>query len=160
MFSIQKVLKKIGQDIQGFATRFLNIENQIQTILSRLGVDYIVEQGTSGIWTYEKRNSGKLICKARQRFNMSMTYGIASYLQTTTGVYEVALPTVLVGAPTNISSSARQPNNPADAALVSAQIQNNKFRISCISWGIAGTRLIEVDLLVEGLWKAIEQVGG
>ena len=42
------------------------LENKVNYCLSelsqRLGVDWIVEQGTSGIWTYEKWNSGKAVC--------------------------------------------------------------------------------------------------
>lgn len=35
----------------------------VEGILANLGIaDYIVERGTSGIWTYEKWNSGKAVC--------------------------------------------------------------------------------------------------
>lgn len=39
---------------------FTNIINKIQQIAEKLGLiaDYVVEQGTDGIWTYRKWNSG------------------------------------------------------------------------------------------------------
>lgn len=44
------------------------LENKVNYCLSelsqRLGVDWIVEQGTSGIWTYRKWNSGIAECWA------------------------------------------------------------------------------------------------
>lgn len=36
--------------------------NPINSALEEMGVDYIVERGTSGIWTYEKWASGKAVC--------------------------------------------------------------------------------------------------
>lgn len=41
----------------------------IQDILSKLGVDYIVEQGTTGIWTYRKWASGIVECWGAQSYN-------------------------------------------------------------------------------------------
>ena len=40
------------------------LANFLKSMALKLGLiaDYIVEQGTSGIWTYEKWNSGKAVC--------------------------------------------------------------------------------------------------
>lgn len=40
------------------------LANFLKSMAYKLGLiaDYIVEQGTSGIWTYEKWNSGKAVC--------------------------------------------------------------------------------------------------
>lgn len=40
----------------------LSIKKTLEKILDALKVDYIVEQGTSGIWTYRKWNSGIAEC--------------------------------------------------------------------------------------------------
>ena len=40
----------------------LNIKKTLTKILDALKVDYVVEQGTSGIWTYRKWNSGIAEC--------------------------------------------------------------------------------------------------
>ena len=44
------------------------IINKIQQIAEKLGLiaDYVIEQGTSGIWTYEKWNSGILKCYGKE----------------------------------------------------------------------------------------------
>ena len=41
---------------------FLDLKKQINKLLEAVSVDYIVEQGTSGIWTYRKWNSGIAEC--------------------------------------------------------------------------------------------------
>lgn len=45
------------------------ITNLMKNILYKLGLiaDYVVETGTSGIWTYEKWESGKAVCWGRQQ---------------------------------------------------------------------------------------------
>ena len=40
----------------------LNVKKTLTKIMDALKVDYIVEQGTSGIWTYRKWNSGISEC--------------------------------------------------------------------------------------------------
>lgn len=46
--------------------------NTVEGILANLGIaDYVVEQGTSGIWTYEKWNSGKIKMKGRTTTTLS-----------------------------------------------------------------------------------------
>lgn len=39
-----------------------NLDNQINNLEENLSVDYIVEQGTEGIWAYRKWNSGIAEC--------------------------------------------------------------------------------------------------
>lgn len=39
-----------------------NVENKVQVLQDASPMDYIVEQGTSGIWTYRKWNSGVAEC--------------------------------------------------------------------------------------------------
>ena len=45
------------------------VTNLMKNILYKLGLiaDYVVEQGTSGIWTYEKWASGKAVCFGKNR---------------------------------------------------------------------------------------------
>lgn len=40
----------------------LNVKKTLTKILDALKADYVVEQGTSGIWTYRKWNSGVAEC--------------------------------------------------------------------------------------------------
>ena len=41
---------------------FLDLKKQINKLLEAVKVDYVVEEGTSGIWTYRKWNSGIAEC--------------------------------------------------------------------------------------------------
>lgn len=44
-----------------------DLKNILNEVLPSTAVDYIVEQGTSGIWTYRKWNSGKVECWGRSQ---------------------------------------------------------------------------------------------
>lgn len=44
----------------------LNVKKTLTKILDALKADYIVEQGTSGIWTYRKWNSGIAECWGKE----------------------------------------------------------------------------------------------
>ena len=52
-----------------------NTLKAITTSIKALSVDYIVEQGTSGIWTYRKWNSGIAECWGTASKNETGTYG-------------------------------------------------------------------------------------
>ena len=41
---------------------FLDLKKQINKLLEAVKVDYVVEEGTSGSWTYRKWNSGTAEC--------------------------------------------------------------------------------------------------
>ena len=54
----------------------ISLKNTLEAITKALSVDYIVEQGTSGIWTYRKWNSGIAEC-----------WGTFSFTATSTGTW-------------------------------------------------------------------------
>ena len=43
-----------------------------ETSINNMSCDYIVEQGTSGIWTWEKWNSGKAVCWGNQSLTVTI----------------------------------------------------------------------------------------
>jgi len=53
-----------------------SLRNILNEVLPPKGVDYIVEQGTSGIWTYRKWNSG--IAECWGTYSGTVTYSSAS----------------------------------------------------------------------------------
>lgn len=69
----------LGDWLIKIKTKITNLTNDVTTLL---GHDYIVEQGTSGNWTYEKWNSGKSVCYGRHTLyvnaNRTDTYGYYS----------------------------------------------------------------------------------
>lgn len=50
----------------------ISLKNTLKAITKALSVDYIVEQGTSGIWTYRKWNSGIAECWGRKTWSSSV----------------------------------------------------------------------------------------
>ena len=52
----------------------ISLKNTLKAITKALSVDYIVEQGTSGIWTYRKWNSGIAECWGMQKKTATATY--------------------------------------------------------------------------------------
>lgn len=65
------------------------ISTKIQALDTALSVDYIVEQGTSGMWTYRKWNSG--IAECWGQVTASVYYGTSGFL--TGGYYSGELTT-------------------------------------------------------------------
>ena len=68
---------------------FLDLKKQINKLLEAVSVDYIVEQGTSGIWTYRKWNSGIAECWGEVQKTTTFTVWTAPiyYGATYTGRY-------------------------------------------------------------------------
>ena len=58
-------------------TIILDIKKVIKDILVKLNLiaDYVVEQGTSGIWTYRKWNSGIAECWGNTTYTQSSNFG-------------------------------------------------------------------------------------
>ena len=78
----------------------------ITTSIKALSVDYIVEQGTSGIWTYRKWNSGIAECWGTKTLTFSITsswgnaydgYGLKEGISYPTGLF-IENPTLVIGA--------------------------------------------------------------
>ena len=74
----------------------ISLKATLEAITKALSVDYIVEQGTSGIWTYRKWNSGISECWGTQTMTMALTggwgglvdgYGVKGGLQYPDGLF-------------------------------------------------------------------------
>ena len=64
------------------ASNMNKIEDQIEQNTEALSIDYIVEQGTSGVWTYRKWNSGIAELwgtTTSANYNMTTSYGGTYY---------------------------------------------------------------------------------
>ena len=109
--------------------------------------DFIVEQGTSGIWTYRKWNSGIAEC-----------WGITSYASATfsavgnsfmRGFVDIMLPTNLF----NIAPIVFV--NPVFGNVGSARtgsISASKFNVAVLST-ISNASVVELQLFAKGTWK-------
>ena len=109
-----------------------------------LSVDYIVEQGTSGIWTYRKWNSGIAECwallehtaattgYAEAKFNLPITFKNRDYAQlTATG-----------------QGGWCKVRAPYDNASTS-----NNFVTLCYMNSTSSSTLTMVECYVKGVWK-------
>ena len=125
------------------------IINKIQQIAEKLGLiaDYVVEQGTSGTWTYRKWNSGIAEC-----------WGISRLPISTTPEIEVILPFNMVD--TNYVVSLTPGNN---ASVLTTPIREcrvnggnsartvNSFYVSAKS--SSSTYGVKFNMTVIGRWK-------
>jgi len=68
-------------------------------IINGVEIDYIVDQGTSGIWQYRKWNSGIAECWGVKTGTVSLTKSAESPWYTHEGAVEVSLPTIFAENP-------------------------------------------------------------
>ena len=123
----------------------------LNEVLPPKGVDYIVEQGTSGIWTYVKWNSGRLECHGNYVASIAINTSSGAY-----GGYRSALITVtaypiaFTSTPTVIATAQGAGgwwvNNVADSNTTNA-----KFYLSCGASLSASSRNIAISTY--GKWK-------
>lgn len=126
------------------------LENKVNYCLSelsqRLGVDYIVEQGTSGIWTYEKWNSGKAVC-----------WGTSKLPASTTPEVKVVLPFnmadtkyVITLTPGNNATILTTPIRECDVNRGNSVRTVNSFYVSA---KCSSSYMVEFGITVVGRWK-------
>ena len=126
------------------------LENKVNYCLSelsqRLGVDYIVEQGTSGIWTYEKWNSGKAAC-----------WGTRTLPASTTPEVKVVLPFnmadtkyVITLTPGNNATILTTPIRECTVSGGNSVRTVNSFYVSAKT---SGSYSVSFDMTIIGRWK-------
>ena len=126
------------------------LENKVNYCLSelsqRLGVDYIVEQGTSGRWTYEKWNSGKAAC-----------WGTSELPASTTPEVKVVLPFnmadtkyVITLTPGNNATVLTTPIRECDVNRGNSVRTVNSFYVSA---KCSSSYMVDFGITVVGRWK-------
>lgn len=117
--------------------------------ITKLGIaDYIVEQGTSGIWTYKKWNSGIVEAWA----NVSTTQAIATALG---GIYRApdAVTTNFPFTITNPKVHLASQSGVVNGAYI-AELSNTSFRWYPIKYGKDTTSKVRtIAAYVNGKWK-------
>ena len=119
--------------------------------------DYIVEEGTSGIWTYRKWASGIAECWGRrgsQNYAMTSGGGYAYYTSATQ-----TLPTGLFTQITSATSD--RCGGSTGNGLVATDIRTiNTTELSFFIWVPASATLnVDVAFSIKGLWKTFEPIG-
>lgn len=90
----------------------LNMKKLTTKLLNAVKTDYIVEQGTSGIWAYRKWNSGIAECWAKMTSNDSLAAG-------THKAFSTPLPTFLINSTPFVITSGGGSAQPRCFALYS-----------------------------------------
>ena len=116
--------------------------------------DYIVEYGTSGIWTYRKWNSGIAECwgkTAATTYTFSSTSGYAYYVGTGFNLPSGLFNTVTCGFAERAQGTGSNPSN----TLITVNVNN----LTTTTLGvfvqstIQGSQSITISCRVEGTWK-------
>lgn len=127
------------------------LENKVNYCLSelsqRLGVDWIVEQGTRGIWTYRKWNSGIAECWGESE------HTIAHYT-TFNGFYgyyvDIDLPFTFAAVP--IKTFTPQVGSGFSIPAANMSDSTTKVRLYTLS-SASGTNTVKGTIYVKGRWK-------
>lgn len=115
--------------------------------------DYIVEEGTSGIWTYRKWSSGISECWGKHSATLSHYASVMGGNAYTTG--EIALPNAVFNSAPIISYSARVGGNIALTGTISGTFTASAITLYALS-NASGSRYTEWLVNAEGLWKTYE----
>ena len=132
------------------------LANFLKSMALKLGLiaDYIVERGTSGIWTYEKWNSGKAVCWGTKTGNLSR---ISTYFNFPLYAFtDVAFPSSLFIEPPKTVPKMRIGTSGGGTIdiryNVDATITKDKMNVYGISETNA-TQACRADIYAIGRWK-------
>lgn len=110
--------------------------------------DFIVESGTSGIWTYEKWNSGKVICYGNNSASIDCTTQMGSLYY---GTLSLTLPSNLFTSILNVQGTAQYGANLIFMTLSEPpSITNVSFFVVA---SIGFTNTVVEHVVVVGKWK-------
>lgn len=161
MYGVEASFKIVRTEWDVLAGRYIGMElGTLSTTLSEaLGltdspdaksdqVDYIVESGTNGIWTYEKRASG--IFKCWGRATVQATSNTASGQLNYSNSISVPLPmTILSGGVANANASSML----LFCSNIGVSTDAVEFRLARVSIAVSTSTPTTVHLSVEGNWK-------
>ena len=124
----------------------------LNEVLPSVAVDYIVEQGTSGIWTYRKWNSGIAECWGTNSYTVNFDTQIASNMRTSTSTNSVAIPSFLLSV-TEFNVGGYNTTQTGWATSVTGGISGSNIILSYMGWTSAGNQPIDVNIYIKGTWK-------
>lgn len=129
----------------------LDVKALLTKMLNAIKVDYIVEQGTSGIWAYRKWNSGIAECWGVDSRSRAMTtqYGTAYYAD----IPNIMFPSGLfVSAPSVTASRANTSGGATGLVTVSVGADASKvFGYAYSSTSLTTT--VGISIHAKGKWK-------
>lgn len=129
---------------------FLDLKKQINKLLEAVKVDYVVEEGTSGIWTYRKWNSGIAECWGRYQYSTTGTtqWG-GTYYNTPTA--SIAFPTsFFLEAPV---VSALQVSNRIQGMVAVSSVDTTTANLYNVRGASSGSGTLIFSVHAIGRWK-------
>ena len=131
----------------------ISLKSTLEAITKALSVDYIVEQGTSGIWTYRKWNSGIAECWGTQTasVNITVTWFSSGYYS-----YYTALPNYPVSfldLPTVSLTASSQDGRCWGYPVRELLTKTNIGKIVLVSLGSYTDVMTKIDIYAIGRWK-------
>ena len=121
--------------------------SQLSQLSQRLGVDWIVEQGTRGIWTYRKWNSGIAECWGKSEHTVE-------HYATLNGFYayyvDIALPFTFAAVP--IKTFLPQIGSGFSIPAADMADSTTTVRLYALS-NVGGTNTVKATIYVKGRWK-------
>lgn len=139
----------------------ISLKNTLEAIKTKLSahdkalsVDYIVEQGTSGIWTYRKWNSGIAECwyEGIKTINFSYNIGGSGVWATTwDGTGEYKLPSFVTSVKCVTANAMDRDAN--WSTNLSARVDGSQIIVNPMAFSSGGQRSHKIDIYVIGKWK-------
>ena len=132
----------------------LNIKKTLTKVLDALKCDYIVEQGTDGIWTYRKWNSGIAECWGEYSYSVTTSSVWASPIYITTSCPRQNYPFTFVSAPMEWASGMTGANACwlySESTGFNTTTKTAEYRP--IKVNTFGSTTVKVRYFVSGKWK-------
>lgn len=128
----------------------LDVKALLTKMLNAIKVDYIIEQGTSGIWTYRKWNSGIAECWGVDSRSRAMTqaYGYAYYAD----IPNISFPSGLFIDTPTVTASRSNVGNVAGLVTVSVGCDASKVYGYAYS-ATSLTTVVSIAIHAKGRWK-------
>ena len=127
-------------------------------LLNKEDSDYIVEQGTSGIWTYEKWNSGKAVCRGTNTFMSGTGLGGNPLVISSNASPRIDYPFEFVERPVEIAFIKRRMATLITITYAMGDINTTTHTGDYRAASPTSTMFQEsidlvIDYIVEGKWK-------
>ena len=132
----------------------MSIKEWMTRVMNALKVDYIVEEGTSGIWTYRKWKSGIAECWGKHVTTVSSWGAWGSLVETTGSSATETFPSGLFKETPMIMVTPPQAPNGAFVETTGEGSATSTPNIYLVRpSAVSGTKVFNVPVYAKGVWK-------
>lgn len=126
----------------------MKIYNILKNMAKR---DYIVEQGTSGVWTYVKWNSGR--CECWGKVSTSNTIGTQDGNVYLSSALPFALPSGLFIDGSKMVANVSKASFTSNNGIYGSGVNTTHVTISWFRGQAVGTQTLDANVYIIGTWK-------